>query len=508
LQSEKTMPRILAIDWDRLEARALVVHVGPTGTSVAGAWAASLTSAEGAAPTAKQIGAQLALLIAGAAAGNVTTLVGVGRDQVQMVRLSLPPAPPEELPDLVRFQAEREFTSLGADASLDFIPLSGDATTPHEVLAAALAGAGIAEVSEVCQTIGVEPQRITLRATAAASFVARRIAAGASDVSLVVNRLTDEADLAVLVGDQVVLVRTVRLSDSSDEPARGRALSGEIRRTVASARQQLGEQIVGRVVLCGNASEAGEAAALTAELGLPVELFDVADNAPSGLARAGVSRDSLARFAAVLGMALGEADRRPPVVDFLNVRKRVEPRRVTRTHMIAAGVAAAAVLLFGLILWQRSASLGRELRRLNAETAQLDAQFKENEFDQSIDQAAAIERWLATDVHWLDELHRLSRQWRPEPLDSKAFPAGNDVVVTQLTAFRPPGNAARGGRLAIQAVARDQAAVATLEDRLRDTVHGVSTGGGKQDSTVPGYAWSFPLTIDVAPADDAGRVAP
>ena len=169
---------------------------------------------------AREIGSRLAAVIGGAASGNLTTLVGVGRDQVQMVLLSLPPAPPEELPELVRFQAEREFTTLGDDAALDYIPLSGDATTPHQVLAAALAGVGLTEVRDLCQSIGVEPERITLRATAAASFVARRLGAASSDVSLVVNRLTDEADLTVLVGDQVVLVRTVRLPDAAEAAGR------------------------------------------------------------------------------------------------------------------------------------------------------------------------------------------------------------------------------------------------------------------------------------------------
>ena len=79
--------------------------------------------------------------------GKVTTIVGAGRDQVQMKLLSLPPAPPEELPDLVRFQAEREFTALGDDAALDFIPLAGDATTQHQVLAVALSPAGMTEVA-------------------------------------------------------------------------------------------------------------------------------------------------------------------------------------------------------------------------------------------------------------------------------------------------------------------------------------------------------------------------
>src|SRR5262245_26526973 len=165
------MPRILAIDWDRLEARALLLSAGATGTSVSGAWTVSLASADSATLPPREIGARLSAAVGGAASSSATTLVGVGREQVQIVLLSLPPAPLEELPELVRFQSERSFTSLGSDAALDYIPLEGDATTPHQVLAAALSGAGVTEVRQLCESVGVEPDRITLRATAAASFV-------------------------------------------------------------------------------------------------------------------------------------------------------------------------------------------------------------------------------------------------------------------------------------------------------------------------------------------------
>src|SRR5215211_1021729 len=101
------MPRIFAIDWDRNEARALLLQSGPTGTSVSGAWVAPLEPAEGVVPTGKQIGARLAEVMHGHAVGKATTILGVGRDHVQIKLLSLPPAPDEELPELVRFQAER-----------------------------------------------------------------------------------------------------------------------------------------------------------------------------------------------------------------------------------------------------------------------------------------------------------------------------------------------------------------------------------------------------------------
>jgi hypothetical protein len=234
----------------------------------------------------------------------------------------------------------------------------------------------------------------------------------------------------------------------------------------------------------------------------------VAENAPSGLAKTGVAPKSLARFAAVMGMALGEADRRPPVVDFLNVRRRVEARKFTRTHALAATAAGLAILFLCLVLWQRSASLNRELAKVNAETTRLKDQFKQEQLDKTMAEAASVERWLATDVNWLDELDRLSTQWRPEPLDSKKFPVAEDAVVTQLTAFRPPGNDVAGGRLVVQAVARSPQVLATLEQRLRDDAHEVGAGGGKQDRTLPGYGWSFPLTIDVAPDEDAAEVSP
>ena len=58
------------------------------------------------------------------------------------------------------------------------------------------------------------------------------------------------------------------------------------------------------------------------ELGMNVTMFDPAAHAPTGLTSQGLRAGSLARFAAVLGMALSEADRRPPIVDFVNVRRR------------------------------------------------------------------------------------------------------------------------------------------------------------------------------------------
>jgi Tfp pilus assembly PilM family ATPase len=489
------MPRILAIDWDRHEVRGVLISAGATGTSVAGAWAASLTTVDPAGLSGKQIGTRLAAAVAGQISGKVTTLVGVGRDHVQIKLLSLPPAPPEELPDLVRFQAEREFTALGTDAALDFVPISGDAETPNQVLALALSPAGMTEAREVCEALGVEPDRIGVRGCAAAAFASRASGITANEVALIVNPLAEEADLVVQADDVVILLRTVRLPDTSQTEGRQRALVGEIRRTIAAVRQQLTDRQVDKVIICGNEASIGRSSSLSEDLKVAVTLIDPVAQNSAGLASKGVPPESLGRFAAVLGMALNEMERRAPMVDFANVRKRVEVRRFSRVHILAAGVAAAAVLWFAAHLWQQISEPTQKLAELQNKIRDVEQQAET--YKDVTAQAAIVERWTATDVNWLDELEKTAKRVRPKPLAAKDFPVANDTVLTQLRIFRPTGVDAAGGRLDLQGVAKNSAAVKDLEDRLVDEKHRVIPGLGKTDKSIPGYDWSFQLEVRV-----------
>jgi hypothetical protein len=500
------MRRILAIDWDRHEARAVLLASGPTGTAVAGAWAAPLASSENTALNGSEIGRRLAACMAGAVGGKATTLVGVGRDNVQMQLLALPPAPAEELPDLVRFQAEREFTALGSESALDFIPIVGDTQTPHQVLGVALNRTGLSEARDICTALAVQPDRIVLRACAVAALVQRAGAITGEDVALVVNPLAEEADLTVQAGDRILLMRTVRLPEPAQADARLRALVGEIRRTSAAARQQLADRRVAQVVVCGSRGTTDPASRLSAELEVAVTWFDPASHAPAGLKSHGVAAESLGRFAAVLGMALDEADRRPPVVDFANVRRRAPARRFARSHALAAVAAAVAVLWFAAHLWRQISDPASQWAVL--ENRIRDVQSQADKYADVSSQATAIQRWLATDVNWLDELEALVQRVRPQPLAAENFPVDDDVVVTQLTMLRPPGTDAVGGRIDLFANAKSDAAVRDLEQRLRTVQRRVTPGGVRQDKNVPGYPRALDLQIQVPPPDDDGAGQP
>jgi hypothetical protein len=431
---------------------------------------------------------------------------------VQIKLMTLPPAPDDELPDLVRFQAEREFTALGSDAALDYIPISGDAQTQHQVLAIALSAAGLTEAREICQAVDGEPERITIRACATLSLVQKAGALRNSAVALVVNPLGDEADLSVLDGGTIVLMRTVRLPEGDESGTRRRILLGEIRRTIAAARQQVSDKPIDLVLVCGNESSEDQVAGLDDELGVRVEMFDPADFAPSGFASSGVAAASLGRFSAVLGMALAEADRRPPIVDFLNVRRRVEKARFGRPHAIAAAAAAAVLLIVGLSMWWRSHALSRELAQVQ-EKLKRDQETAKG-FAEQIEQAQAIESWLATNVNWLEEMESLSRQLRPvaipkteEEQRAAPFPADSDVVIKGLSFNRSSGPDSEGGTIQVpQAVAKNDQAITKAVTRIREHPRfQVRTPGIGPDrsNSVPGYGRAFTLVIQVPAPEDA-----
>ena len=270
------MSRLLAIEWDLREARVVVARTrGPTVT-LEHAFAVDLGPRDPGQTFADvNVGSKLAAALAARNVGRAETLVAVGRASIELRQLTLPACPLEELPDMVRFQAMREFTTLGEDWALDFVHLDTGDEEGVTVLAAAISPAMVDQIRDTCQGAELAPNRLILRPLAAASLLRRRDGETATDCRLMVDLLSDEADLTVLVDEHVALMRTVRLATAADPATQSRALLGEIRRTIASAQNQLGGRRVEKVVLCGGGSDqTALKEIIEAELSLPVEMFD------------------------------------------------------------------------------------------------------------------------------------------------------------------------------------------------------------------------------------------
>ena len=118
------MNRMIAIEWSAQEIRAVVAALGGHRVAIEHAFAVPCNGGEpGAEPPEQRIGRLIAAELDARGIGRPPALVVVRRGGIELRQLQLPPAPEEDLPDMVRFQAAREFNELNEDWRLDFVPI-------------------------------------------------------------------------------------------------------------------------------------------------------------------------------------------------------------------------------------------------------------------------------------------------------------------------------------------------------------------------------------------------
>lgn len=481
------MAQILALEWDGSEARLVVASPRGERGVIEQAFAVPLRSPQTGEDQGEEevdVGGRIAAALQAHGIGRLETLVAVGRASIELRQLSLPPAPDDELPELVRFQAMREFNQFDEDWLLDFVPLDeAPEEGPRSVLAAAIGPELVEQIQQTCESAGLTPQRLVLRPCAAASLLRRT----PSDESrLLIDLLADEADLTVMIDRKVVFLRTTRLTadplENADQP---RALLAEIRRTIAAAENQLRGKRIETITLCGSGEQhAALAASIERELGVPTRLFDPFEGLSLGQQLRGDLPDHPGRFTPLLGMALAELERTGHAIDFLHPRRPPEPPTRRKTVVVAA---VAAVLLvgsfFGYRGWERK-SLNREIKQLTNQSKELEEKVAAAKKDMAA--AANFGRWTATDVGWLDELDKLA----------KAFPPAEQAMLTDLKFSQ---GQPKGGMITLDGLAKDMDAIGAMETSLRKEFRRVVNAGNSDDGSSKFYSRRFKLLVAVEP---------
>jgi len=428
-----------------------------------------------------EVGSQIAAALNARGIRKIDTLVAIGRANIELRQLTLPPAPDEELPEMVRFQALREFNALQEDWPLDFIPIDEDSGEPRNVLAAAISPELVEQIQRTCQTAGLRLRRLILRPCGAASLFCRRQADGLPKARLLVDLLADEADLTVMIDRKVIFLRTARLpGEPLSDAESGQALLGEIRRTMAAVHNQLGGRRVESIALCGRGPEhAALSQRLAERLGVPVELFDPFAGLALDAELARALPDHPARFAPLLGMLVDELQQAPHAVDFLHPRRKPEPPSRIKQYVLAgAGLAAAVIALggYGVV----------EYGRLSDEVAALEVKVKEwegraAEAAKLQKTAAEIQTWLGGDPVWLDEFVWLSER----------LPPAQEVMLTQIQA----GSTPRGGEIKIEGLARSVESLKAMQERLRDGEHRLVGREAGEGGTQKEYPLRFSSSV-------------
>ncbi len=478
------MPKFLALEWDDHEIRLAAATTRGHVLVLEHADAVPLAHVgEGASRSAKELGQAIAERVAGYGLRRPQALVAVGRSSIELKELALPPAPDDDLPDLVRFQALREFNTLSDEWPLDFVPFPAGPDEPRTVLAGAISPAAVEEIRAVCDAAGLELSHLVLRPSAAAALLTRR-APQPGKVRLFVDVLVDEVDLTVLVDEVTVLMRTARLPVEASLSTQVRPLVSELRRTIAAVQNRLKGQRVEAIFLAGDGpNQSAMAEQISRELELPVELFDPFQNFELAADLRGRLPDHHSRFAPLLGLLAdaGAGDRHD--LDFLHPRRRPEPKSRRREFAIGAAAAAVVALAFSGWTWMQLSSKDEEIQLLASRAKSLDTSLKQMTLAQK--DVAEIDRWMVGDVVWLDMLERMA---------SKA-PDAKELMLTDLQ-ISPTQT---GGAMLVKGLATGSGRL-SLEAALRQAKHRVT--GGKIVHEPPGkrYEWNFETNVEVVNA--------
>ena len=400
-------------------------------------------------------------------------IVVVSRSDVEIRELNLPPAPDEELPDMVRLLARQEFATLNENWKLDFIPLTRDANLPRRVLAAGMSPQKFDQIVKTVESTGLKLKHVVLRPFESTGLLRAELLQ--SKNSLVVDLNGNQVDMAVIVDGTLVAARSVRVSTDSTD-ARSKTLLSEVRRTAASASLSMGNRNIDELLVIGNTDADQQLVdSLQAELELEVKLVKPFDLVDCG------SRFTLpdhpSRYSALLGsLSRSLAEEKHPI-DFLNPRQPPVKQDPRKKILAYAGVAAAIFLLATLaclyMLRTQAVEIAELNDRLKTATERNLGTPDRPGVKQITGKADVIDQWKFADPNWLEELYLLSGL-----LDS---PDDSIIDVMDIRADRGLASIDLKGRMADQ---KQSELLNALQDRpFRVTASRWDAGDTESDAT-------------------------
>lgn len=414
--------------------------------------------------------------------------VVVARELVEVRTISIPRMDEAELPDVIRFQAQRQLANMGDNWPLDFVLLPD---APGQDMQTALVGviqpADLTLITGACEAAGLTVAHVGLRPLEVARFATQSGHLASKGNSLLISIAGSNADLMLLKDGRVVQVRSTKVPS---EPAQlASSIQGEIRRSLMAASAHVGEDPIGSVMLLADHNVASQLEGPLAQAaGAPISTFD-----PSELVAAGTPAqldDEIGPRLAALGGAAGLGSAaKAAAVDFLNPKKRPPKKDNRRTYMLAA--AAGIVVVAGGLSWWRYSSQANENTLVSLKKQLESTKEKEVDYRARSSQLKEVEQFLDQSPNWLDQLSFVAERIPP-----------SDKVQVSRTSFLTT----KTGKTQImfaQVLADSDTSLAEFEDSLRDGTHELlATNRQQLPEPIGDYRWiAAPVVVTL---EDAG----
>ena len=400
--------------------------------------------------TTEEITAALEAKINEAGLTKSDACVVIGRDDVELRLLDVPPAPKNELPGMVRFLAKNKFASLNDSWMLDFVRLSGDANTTGRVMAAGLSPESKKRFKQIVGNAGLRLRNIVFRPYAITKYLSDKLES--TGPTVLVEPIGDEAEIMVMQGKSIIAVRKFKLTGDNHT----RQLEREIKRTVATESATLDGKPLSKIILLGKSESLepiGESLANSLDVG-----YEVIDPEKDPFHGSEVKKiDDSNRVAALIG-ALSESDDMEGL-DFLNPRQPTIEKRDYSKWRLYGWVAAAVFLLMCGFGWWTLSNQSKEIQAMQASLASITAKNQGNGANQP-----AVEDTLQ-EVGAIDDCVLASTNWQENLLTySQHALTADDAIVDRLEGRLKAKD--KTVTIGIQNRAADNAAEAALVEEL------------------------------------------
>ncbi len=408
--------------------------------------------------------------------GDVTVLVA--RELVELRTLQLPFIDQDDLPDVIRFQAQRQFANLSDACAVDYVllpPVPGQEL--QTALVAAMPPGLVNEIETACSAAGLNVAQIAFRPLEIVRLATQSQLVPAGGRSMIVCVADNEADLLLVRDGQVVMVRSTNLPHE-DNPRKA-ALQAEVRRSLLAAASELGNQPIDQLLLVvaqeqeqdlvATLQQATRAAVVTFH---PDILLPTSDR---NLVHQAATR--LTGMAGALSIPFVDAQ---AVIDFKNPKRR-PPAQSHRRTWILSGAAAASIFLMGYF-WYSSTLSGLK-QEADGYRSEINSKKEIGQSAQnSLMELKEIEAFLGGAPNWLDELVYVADRM-----------PGAEKIKLDYPSFAIVEGA---GVLKFGVKADTSDSLADFEESVRDEQHIVSgAGGGELASGDQLYRWAADTTI-------------
>lgn len=415
-------------------------------------------------------------------AGKSEAVVIASRELVELRTLAVPKVDPDELPDVIRLQAQRQFANISDGWALDYVMLPVAAGQELQTaLVAAISPTQLEHIQKACEAANLQVAHLALRPVEIARYALESGKLGRAGVALIVCLSQKSAEFLILHDGQLIQVRGTNLPEETDSWAR--ILKGEIRRSLMAASSQLSGATISEALLIADgalANHVREAIEEATEAG--VSTMDPIAMLPADLEDSPeLVKGASHRLAAIAGAMSFTAADKASKIDFKNPKK-APPKRKNSRLMILGGAAAAA-LVVGIVSWYftTSAALDADLEYYRNEVALNQDNIEASE--RKIEELRQVEEFLAGSPNWLDELAYIAE--RIPPAD-------------QILLESPTFTALRDGRgqISVSVLADSSSSISAFDDALSGPNHIVRSDDNVELQDPLGiYRWRARETI-------------